>query len=136
MEVLHGIDIVSVRRMECAMRSGGSRFSSRIFTPAETAYCQPMRMRYEHYAARFAAKEAFIKAAKVIRNAPDLKEIEVRRRPSGKPYIYLSPAARRKVVLPRGSRIELALSHERSYAMASVIIVIPGNKTRSTKHEI
>ena len=67
MEIRQGIDITSVRRMKEAIGRHGRRFLDRIFTPGEQAYCESKRMKYEHYAARFAAKEAAMKAFEVRR---------------------------------------------------------------------
>ena len=61
-----GIDIVSVSRMRLAIERQGKRFLDRIFTKAEQAYCDTKRNKYENYAARFAAKEAVIKAKRAV----------------------------------------------------------------------
>ena len=125
MRVLHGIDIASVVRFKTALIQKGKRFLDRIFTESEQAYCQPKRMREEHYAARFAAKEAFCKAVSPLKKLTSLKEIEVCKEPSGKPFIRLSPALRKKLRFDRSTRIELSMAHEREMAMASVVIVQP-----------
>ena len=57
-----GIDICSVDRMRLAIERGGARFLNRLFTKAEQTYCNRKRNKYENFAARFAAKEAVIKA--------------------------------------------------------------------------
>ena len=72
-----GIDIVSVRRLQLAAERQGSRFLNRIFTKAEQQYCESKRNKYESYAARFAAKEAFIKAIKGGRGRFSFSQIEV-----------------------------------------------------------
>src|SRR3990167_6225802 len=59
-----GIDIVSVSRMRQAIERQGRRFLDRIFTKSEQAYCNRKKNKFENYAARFAAKEAVIKAKK------------------------------------------------------------------------
>ncbi len=125
MKVFHGIDITSVSRMREALKRQGARFTSRIFTENERAYCQPKRMKEEHYAARFAAKEAFCKAASPVFKIKNLKDIEILKEPSGKPYIQLSPALKKKLRFSTAAKIELSLAHEREIAMASVVIVIP-----------
>lgn len=125
-----GIDISSVRRMRQAIERHGKRFIRRIFTPAEAAYCETKRMKYEHYAARFAAKEAAMKAFEVSHeNSSRFREIEVRRAPTGKPILYLSKISRKRFCIPANCQIELSLSHEREFAIATVLMVVaPSDK--------
>lgn len=81
-------------------------------------------MRFEHYAARFAAKKALFKALKIRpRKKLLLKNIEVRHEPTGKPYINLSSATRKALAFNAKDQIELSLAHEREYAVATVVIV-------------
>lgn len=97
---------------------------NRIYTPAEQQYCSQRAKSFEHYAARFAAKEAFIKALELeAKDGVSLSDIEVRKKPSGKPYIFLSPKLLKKTGLKKNTQVELSLTHEREYAVASVIIV-------------
>ena len=124
MKIRQGIDIASVQRMGEAVRRGKSPFLRRIFTPAEQAYCEPKRRKFEHYAARFAAKEAFLKAAAIDRGKGFLfRRIEIRRHATGKPYIFLSASARKHFGLGDGVRIELSIAHERDFAIATVLIM-------------
>ena len=126
MEIRQGIDITSVRRMNEAIGRHGRRFLDRIFTPGEQAYCESKRMKYEHYAARFAAKEAAMKAFEVRReNRYRFREIEVRRAPTGKPSIYLPPESRKRFRVPGKCRIELSMAHEREFAVATVLMIVP-----------
>jgi len=119
-----GIDIVSVDRFKQAAEKGGHHFLNRIFTPSEIRYCRPKRMKYEHYAARFAAKEAVIKAAPgKAKKKVDLTGIEVCRKASGKPYVKLSRTAHRQLEILSKSQIELSLAHERDCAIATVMIL-------------
>lgn len=126
MEIRQGIDITSVRRMKEAVERHGQRFLDRIFTPGEQAYCESKRTKYEHYAARFAAKEAAMKAFEVRpENHSRFRDIEVRRAPSGKPSLYLSPASRKRFQVPAKCQIELSMAHEREFAVATVLLVLP-----------
>ncbi len=126
MELRQGIDITSVKRMEKAIVRQGVRLVNRIFTSGERAYCEGKRMKYEHYAARFAAKEAVMKAVGIKRKDRfRFGEIEVRRQLTGKPYIYLSGVTRKRFGLPKKFQMELSMTHEREYAMATVLILIP-----------
>ena len=105
------------------MERHGERFLKRIFSKEERAYCDRKRMKQEHYAARFAAKEAFMKAVEVKRkDRYAFSAIEIRRRPTGKPYIYLTPQNRLRFGVSRKSQIELSMAHERDYAIATVLI--------------
>ena len=88
-----GIDIVSVARIKAAIENGGSRFLERVFTPAERKYCRGRPRVFEHYAVRFAAKEAFLKALGDRASAIRLNQIEVAKRPSGKPVMLMMPEA-------------------------------------------
>lgn len=122
MQIRQGVDIVSVKRFEEVARRHGNRFLDRIFTRGERAYCESQRFKYEHYAARFAAKEAMMKAMEIRRrNRFCFREIEVRRRPTGKPEIHLSPESAKRFGLPPGARIELSMAHERTYAVSFVL---------------
>ena len=126
MELRQGIDITSVRRIGQAIERHGRRFINRIFTPRERVYCESKRMKYEHYAARFAAKEAAMKAFEIRgENRYRFRDIEVRRRPTGKPFIYLPPAVRKRFGLPAKFQSELSMAHEREFAVATVLLVFP-----------
>ena len=121
-----GTDIVSVSRMKFAIERQGKRFLDRVFTPEEQAYCGSKRYPFEHYAARFAAKEAMMKAMEIRRqNRLRFREIEVRRRPTGKPVICLSGASRKRFGVPAAAQIELSMSHERKYAVSFVVMILP-----------
>ena len=124
MEIRQGIDITDVRRFEAAARRRGKRFLVRLFSPAEQAYCESKRMKYEHYAARFAAKEAAMKAFEVRReHRYRFREIEVRRAPTGKPFLYLSPVSQKRFRVPKDARLELSMAHEREFAIATVLLI-------------
>jgi holo-[acyl-carrier protein] synthase len=127
LKILQGIDLVKVERMEQRiMRPSGKAFLNRVFSTAEQAYCGSKRMKFEHYAARFAAKEAVLKALKV---RPKLRQrlsgIEVGREATGKPFIVLSSESRKQFRVPVRAQIELSIAHEREYAIATVVIVVP-----------
>ena len=126
MPIRQGVDIVSVERLEGVVRRHGARFLDRVFTSAEQAYCESKRFKFEHYAARFAAKEAMMKAMEIRRkNRLRFREIEIRRRPTGKPEISLSPESRLRFNVPEGAQIELSMAHERTYAVSFVVLIVP-----------
>ena len=108
------------------MGRGASPFRHRVFTASEIRYCESRHFKYEHYAARFAAKEAVMKALNLGgKNTYRFREIEIRRRATGKPYVHFSPAARRAFGLPKKYRLEISLTHERDWAIATAILIRP-----------
>lgn len=117
-----GIDIVSVRRMREAIERQGKRFLDRIFTKAEQAYCEPKRNKFENYAARFAAKEAVIKAKKGGPGRYAFRDIEIVRNLVGAPSIKVSPEARKKLRISSEASFELTMAHERDFAVAAVVL--------------
>ncbi len=126
MQMRQGVDIISVERVEQVARRHGERFLNRIFTPEERAYCDGKRFKFEHYAARFAAKEAMMKAMEIRRkNRFRFREIEVRRRPTGKPEIFLTEESRLRFGLSDKAQVELSMAHERGYAVSFVVLVLP-----------
>ncbi len=126
MKILQGIDLVKISRMEVAIKRGGNRFLERVFSKAERKYCSGKRMMFEHYAARFAAKEALIKATGIrFKKGQRLAGIEVLHGKTGKPFLGLTAAMRRAARLDAGDQVELSIAHEREYAIANVVVVKP-----------
>ena len=117
-----GADIAEIDRIEAAIARHGRAFIARIFTPQEIAYCERHRARGERYAARFAAKEATMKAlgtgwSRGVRWV----DIEVTRLASGQPTIELHGAARQHAERMGVSRIHVSLTHSGNIAFAEVI---------------
>lgn len=119
----HGIDIVEVARIRELLERHGTRFEQRCFTPAELAYAKHRPKRSaEHLAARFAAKEAVLKAIGTgRRHGINWTDVEVVRRPSGQPTLKLTGEA--QVVAERMGVTEwsLSLSHVETHATASAV---------------
>jgi len=113
-----GVDIVEVDRIRRAIDRWGAQFLERVFTPAEIAYCRGKAREAESFAVRFAAKEAFAKALKVGK-ASVWREVEVARSESPRPTLALTGAARE---LAGSRRIDVALSHVPTYAVAVVLV--------------
>jgi len=111
-----GIDIESVDRFRKHPYEEDKRFYDRIFTEAEIEYCLKKRDPYPHFTGRFAAKEAFIKAADTIEGL-NLKDIEIENTKSGKPYLKF-----KKKIPVDSSKIIISLSHTQSQAVAVVVI--------------
>lgn len=117
-----GIDIVSVRRMKESAERYGRSFLDKIFTAGEQAYCEKKRNKYESYAARFAAKEAVIKAKGGGKGRMHFSAIEVIRGRNGEPAISISPKARRALAIKASAEFRLTLAHEREFAIATVVM--------------
>ncbi|HKS42050.1 MAG TPA: holo-ACP synthase [Blastocatellia bacterium] len=122
MIVAIGIDIVEISRMEEVFARQGERFRSRVFTEAEIEYCEGRSARLESYAARFAAKEAVMKALGTgWGEGVAWRDIEVIRAETGAPEIRLRGRAL-ELFDERGARkAHLSLTHSREVAMAQVI---------------
>jgi holo-[acyl-carrier protein] synthase len=117
-----GLDIAEVDRIEAAIMRHGAPFIKRLFTPAEAAYCESHKNRYERYAARFAAKEATMKALGTgWRRGVRWRDIEVAREPSGKPTIRLEGVAREFADRLGVKHISLTITHSGNLALAQVI---------------
>jgi holo-[acyl-carrier protein] synthase len=117
-----GIDLVQVSRIAESLRCFGDRFLRRIFTPAEIAYAtEAPALTAERLAARFAAKEAAIKALRLATDGIDLRLIEVERTPSGECELALHGAAREAARALGTSELAVSLSHEGDYATAVVV---------------
>jgi len=118
-----GIDLVEVARMEHAI-GRGERLVERLFTAAEIAYCRRHKEPARHFAARFAAKEAGLKALGTgLRLGVSWRELEVRRERGQAPTLVLSGRSRELGLARGGSRMLLALSHEGEYALAQAMLV-------------
>ncbi|MGQ9693143.1 MAG: holo-ACP synthase [Thermodesulfobacteriota bacterium] len=118
-----GIDIVQIRRIEEALRRWGERFQNKVFTSGEVIYCQQKRNAAANYAARFAAKEAFVKALGVgMRRGIRWREIEVARGPLGKPLLKISGRAQELCQKEGIKAIFVSLTHDQDYSSALVIL--------------
>jgi holo-[acyl-carrier protein] synthase len=117
-----GLDISEIDRIEAAINRHGAPLLDRLFTPAEVSYCERHKNRFERYAARFAAKEAAMKAlgtgwSRGVR----WRDIEVVREPSGKPTLRLAGAAREIADALGVKNISLSITHSGNLALAHVI---------------
>ncbi len=121
--VSHGVDMVEVARVAAMLERHGDRAKRRIFTEDERAYCESNSKRcVEHYAARFAAKEAVFKALGTgWSGGIEWTDAEVVRDHSGKPSIALSSLAAEAARDLGIVQWSLSLTHTGSHAMASVI---------------
>ena len=117
-----GIDLIEVERVaEKIGRKAG--FKELVFSQNEIDYCEPMTNKYEHYAARFAAKEAFFKAIGTgWRDGTAFNEIEVTNNEMGKPEISFLGRTAIAVAEMKFGKISVSLSHLKTMASAVVII--------------
>ena len=118
-----GIDIAEVPRIAAAIERRGRRFLNRIYTPAEIKYCESKANKIERFAARFAAKEAGMKAlgtgwSRGVRWV----DIEVGKRPGGRPTLVLHGRAREIADELKVTSIAISLSHTAAEAIAHVIL--------------
>jgi holo-[acyl-carrier protein] synthase len=118
-----GIDIAEVPRIREAIERHGERFLKRIFTEGEIQYCESKANRVERYAARFAAKEAGMKAIGTGWNhGVRWRDIEVARKPGGRPTLVLHGKAAEFAAKLGASNIALSLTHTAEQAFAQVIL--------------
>jgi len=118
----HGVDIVEVQRIQKAVE-GNKRFLQRVFTENEIAYCNGRKGRYASFAARFAAKEAFLKAIGTgLSQGINLTDIEVCVGSGGEPTINLYNKAKDCFAERQFTQISLSMSHTGQQAIASVIL--------------
>lgn len=121
--IAHGVDMVEVARFQTMLERHGEHATHRLFTEDERAYCEanPIR-KFEHYAARFAAKEAVFKALGTgWSGGIEWTDAEVRRELSGRPSLVLSALAAEAARDLGIVSWAVSLTHTGTHAMASVI---------------
>ena len=118
-----GIDIAEVPRIRQSIERFGERFLQRVFTEGEIRYCDSKANRFERYAARFAAKEAGMKALGTGWNfGVRWRDLEVARKPGGRPTLLLHGKAAEFAAKLGATNIALSLTHTPEQAMAQVIL--------------
>lgn len=118
-----GTDIVAVERFQRFMDSGNSALIERLFTSSERSGCARRKDAASCMAARFAAKEAFLKALGTgLRDGISWQEMEVANDDLGKPELTLSGKAAEQFRLKELIRIHLSLSHDGGNAIAMVVL--------------
>lgn len=114
-----GTDIIEVDRIDKIVTKYGSKFLDRIFTKEEQAYCLKHKKSSQHFAGRFAAKEAIVKALGTgIREGISWTDIEITKDHHGKPLVKLSPSLNEKFDHPT---LLISISHAKKYATAVAI---------------
>lgn len=118
-----GIDMEDVDRMRLVIDRHGERFLHKVYTPREIRYVEDKANRYERYAARFAAKEAAMKALGTGWNkGVQWKDLEIVNGPDGCPSLRLAGGALSRAMQMGYRRAHVSMSHTRRTAIAQVII--------------
>ena len=123
MKIYTGTDIIEIERVKNSIESIGKKFIEEIYTQKEIEYCESKKnAKYQHYAARFAAKEAIFKAvSKLLNNKFDIswKNAEIANDENGRPYInFLNTKIIEKI-----EDIDISISHCKEYAVATVVVM-------------
>lgn len=121
MKINCGTDIIEVCRIKESIERKGDKFLNKIYTEKEIEYCNSKNnMKYQHFAARFAAKEAIFKAiSNMLKDKYEItwKDVEILNDENGRPYVhFLNNDYNIK-------QIDISISHLKEYAIANCIIV-------------
>lgn len=118
-----GVDLAEVHRIRASFERFGARFRDRVYTPLEIAYCERKANKHERYAARFAAKEAGMKAIGTgMRGGVRWQDFEVTNLPSGKPTLRFHGKAAEYAERLGVTNIALSMTHTAETALAHVIL--------------
>ena len=120
MKIRTGVDIIEIERVKQSIEGTDGKFCERVFTEKEIEYCENRKaQKYQHYAARFAAKEAVFKAiSQLLENKFDIewKDVEILNDENGRPYVNIL----KKDI--NFQDIDISISHCKTYAVANVVI--------------
>ena len=126
MNIRIGTDIIEISRIKKSIEDTDNKFIERVYTNKEIEYCESRKsQKYQHYAVRFAGKEAVFKAiSSTLKNKfeIDWKDIEILNDSSGRPYVNIL-----KSKISEKINIDISLSHCKEYAVANVIAYIERN---------
>ena len=121
MNISCGTDIIEIERIKKSIESTNGRFIKEIYTEKEIEYCESKkRQKYQHYAARFSAKEAVFKALSVIledKYSLSWLDVEIINDENGRPYINFTNKTFDRLI-----SIDISLSHCKEYAVAYVVM--------------
>jgi len=118
-----GVDLAEVPRIKASIERFGDKFIHRIYTPAEIAYVERKANKFERYAARFAAKEAGMKAIGTgWKGGVTWRDFEVSNLPSGKPTLQFHGVAKQIAGDLKVRNVSLSLTHTAELGMAHVIL--------------
>lgn len=118
-----GTDIIEIYRIKQAIEKNGSLFLTRVYTSNEIEYCESKKNnKYQHYAGRFAAKEAVSKVLGTgFSGGVDWKDIEILNNELGKPEITLYGGANELLKKAGYKKISVSISHSKEYATSIAI---------------
>ena len=119
MRISCGTDIIEIERIKKSIEKHEDKFKENLYTEKEVEYCESRKaQKYQHYAARFAAKEAIFKAiSKVLSENYSFKDFEIINDENGKPEVFL------KSQIDEIENIDISISHCRDYAVAMVVVL-------------
>lgn len=129
-----GVDIVEIERIKKALNTH-NKLCCKLFTPVEREYCSRKAVPQRHYALRFAAKEAVLKALGIGFRGVKWTDIEIRHDDLGKPLVNLTGKAAQKAAELDVGEILLSLSFSRNNAVASAVAVGGNGFERTELHE-
>ena len=116
-----GTDIIEIDRIKNSIEKYGDRFLSKIYTLTEIEYCQSKVNKYQHFAARFAAKEAVYKAlATGWQEVLSWQEIEIFNEATGMPHVTMR--GKLKEFLADDKSLKISISHSKNYVVSVAII--------------
>ena len=122
MRIRTGTDIIEISRVKESIESTNKKFCERVYTEKEREYCESKRMQeYQHYAARFSAKEAVFKAVSdELENKFQInwRDIEILNDEKGRPYVNILNNKIQNI-----GDIDISLSHCKEYAIANVVVI-------------
>ena len=123
MKVKCGVDIIEISRVKESIENLGENFLNRVYTKKEIEYCEGRgKSKYEHYAARFAVKEAVFKALSQMVNdkySITWKDIETINDDHGRPKVEILFIKNNKI-----ENIDVSISHCKEYAIANVVVLL------------
>lgn len=123
MKIACGTDIIEVKRIQLAIENKNDKFLNKIYTSSEIKYCNSKnQMKYQHFAARFAAKEAIFKAmSDIIKDKYEITwtDVEILNDEKGKPKVHFITKEYSDII----DQIDISLSHLEEYAIANCIIM-------------
>ena len=122
MKISCGTDIIEIKRIRESIEELGTKFLERVYTDKEIQYCESKNnQKYQHYAARFAAKEAVFKAiSRKLKNKYEIgwKDMEVINDENGRPHAHLQ-----NINIQEIEEMDISISHCKEYAIANVVVV-------------
>ncbi len=122
MKISCGTDIIEIERIKDSIEETNNKFLNRVYTKKEIEYCESKKaQRYQHYAARFAAKEAVFKAISIkLEDKYSIcwKDIEIINDSQGRPNVILQGNIQKNI-----EQIDISLSHCKEYATANVVVI-------------